>query len=373
MPAPDIDYSRNINKFSKLVVRNKWQVKVLPKWWPCVKDKPIIISEGDSWFDYPAKSLTDVVGVLLKYTVGLQNFGMDSNTNVIDVVSRDKKLDALFLRLERSGDHATELAAKEPDQKNGVWEDKFPSQTLYSALQNKTVAKYVDAILLSAGGNDLVDAVRHGIILDYQQTWLDSHHKDQLEEAAQKVADYYLQALLCRDEFAPNTPVLCHSYAYAVQVSRGTTTQFDFSDAGKLIGALIKFLKLQWIQAPLKAIGINLDDLGEYTIQSDSNLHETFDKKGWPKNPEHAQGEGVHPERALFIKSMLDTLYEAMQRLPSAYQEKTGNKLVAFEYLDVREEVQDPKYWADFIHLNVDGYKLVGGKFVDKIMSMLKS
>ena len=372
MPSPDIDYSRNINKFSKLVVRNKWQVKVLPKWWPCVKNKPVIISEGDSWFDYPAKSLTDVLGVLLKYTIGLQNFGMDSNTNVIDVVSRNKKLDALFLRLERSGDYADELAAKQPDKKHGVWEDKFPSQTLYSALQNKTVAKHVDAILLSAGGNDLVDAVRHGVIEDYPQDWVGSHDKDKLDSAAQNVAEYYLQALLYRDEFAPNAKVLCHSYSYAVQVNRGTTTEFDFSDAGKLIGALIKFLKLEWIKKPLKTIGINLDDLGEYTIQSKSNLHETFDEKGWPKNPEHPKGEGVHPERALFIKSMLDSLYDAIQLLPSLYQEKTGKALYGFEHIDVRNEVQDPKYWSDFIHLNVAGYKVVGAKFVDKIISMLK-
>ena len=372
MPSPDIDYSRNIKAFSKLVARNKWQQRVLPKWWPCVKNKPVIISEGDSWFDYPAKSLTDVLGVLLKYSIGLQNFGMDSNTNVIDVVSRNKKLDGLFLRLERSGDYADELAAKEADKKHGVWEDKFPSQTLYSALQNKTVAKHVDAILLSAGGNDIVHAVRHGVIAEYQQDWQASHDKDKLVTAAQQVAAYYLQALLYRDQFAPKAKVLCHSYAYPVQVSRGTTTEFDFSDAGELIAALLSLLKLQWIKAPLKIMGIELDDLGEYTIQNESSLHTTFDEMGWPKNPEHPQGEGVHPERALFMKSMLDTLHDAMQALPRLYQEKTAKALYGFEYIDVRSEVQDPKYWSDFIHLNVAGYKIVGGKFVDKIIHMLK-
>ncbi len=371
MPAPDIDYSRNIHKYSKLVARNKWLVKHLPSWWPGVKNKPVIISEGDSWFDYPAKSLTDVLGVLLRYTIGLQNFGMDSNTNVIDVVSRDKNLDALFLRLERSGDHAQELSAKQPDKKNGVWEDKFPSNTLYSALQNRTVAKHVDAILLSAGGNDIVHAVRHGVINDYSQDWQDSHDKELLDLATQAVAEHYLQALLYRDEFAPQAKVLCHSYAYAVQVNRGTTTEFDFSDASKLIEVLLKFLKLQWIKSPLKAIGINVDDLGKHTIQGDSNLHETFDEKGWPKNPEHPKGEGVHPERALFIKSMLDSLYDAVNLLPTLYKAKTGKPLYGFEYMDVRNEVQEPKYWSDFIHLNVAGYKVVGKKFVDKIINML--
>ena len=371
MPAPDIDYARNIQKYEKLVARNKWQQQSLPKWWPGVKAKPIIISEGDSWFDFPVKSLTDVLGVLLRHTIGLKNFGMDSKTNVIDFLSRDKKLDGIFLRLERSGDHADELSAKQADKKHGVWEDKFPSHTLYTALQNKTVAKHLDAIVLSAGGNDMVNAVRHGVIQQYQETWQQSYDSQLLKMAAQAVCTHYLQAIEYRDEFAPNAKILCHSYAYAVQVTRGTTTEFDLANVSKLINLLLDYLKLDGLVKPLKAVGININKLGDYTIQGQSNLHKTFDKKGWPANPVVDGVERVHPERAAFIKTMLDVLFESVNELPQEYQAKHNKSLTDFACLDIRNEVQEPKFWADFIHLNSDGYKQVSKRFRDQLLAML--
>ena len=367
MASADIDYSRDIKKYTKLVARNKWQNKYLPSWWPGVKKKPIIISEGDSWFDFPLKSLTDVLGVLLRYGIGLQNFGMDSKTNIMDYVSRDNKLDGLFLRLERSGDTAPELSAKKPNKKGGVAEDKFPSTTLYEALQDRTIQKHLDCILLSAGGNDLVEAARKGVILDYQGTCAGSYEKTKLKDAAQDIVGHFLDALIYRDQFAPTAKVVCHSYAYPIQLSRGTTTEFDFKDASKLIELLLKFLNIGWIKKPLAAIGIDVDDLGSHTMVSDARLHLSLDDKGWPKN----EGILVHPERQAFIKIMINALYDEMQDLPTRYQQKTGKPLTNFEYLDIREMCQDPKYWADFIHLNTKGYKEVGKVFVDKIKAIL--
>ncbi|MFT5593392.1 MAG: lysophospholipase L1-like esterase [Oceanicoccus sp.] len=370
MPNPDIDYARNIQKFEKLVVRNRFRVKHFAKW-PGVKRKPIIISEGDSWFDFPVKSLTDVIGVVLRYSIGLKNFGMDSKTNVIDFLSRDQKLNGIFLRLERSGDHASELAAKEADKRCGVWEEKFPSHTLFSALQNTAIQKHLDAIVLSAGGNDMVDAVRHGVIQTYTGDWQTSYDKDLLAMAAQEVAQYYLQAILYRDEFAPQAQIVTHSYAYAVHLHSGTTTEFDFSEAGKLIKELLSLLKLEMILAPLKTIGVNLTDMGDYKLVSKARLHETFDKCGWPKNEvdedDPKSGKGVNPERAHFIKAMLDALFDEMQNLPTLYQAQTGQPLVGFTCLDVRNDVQDAKYWADFIHLNGDGYKVIAKTFSKKL------
>jgi lysophospholipase L1-like esterase len=374
MPNPDIDYARNIKKFEKLVVRNRFQVKYFKKW-PGVKRKPIVISEGDSWFDFPVKSLTDVLGVLLRYTIGLKNFGMDSKTNVIDFLSRDKKLDGIFLRLERSGDHASELAAKEADKRCGVWEDKFPSHTLYSALQNPSIQQHLGAIVLSAGGNDMVNAVRHGAIQSYTGDWQTSYDKDLLTMAAQEVVQYYLQAILYRDEFAPQAQIVTHSYAYPVQLHSGTTTEFDFAEAGKLIKELLKLLKVDMILAPLKAIGIDLTDMGDYKIVSKARLHETFDEQGWPANPvdedDPKSGKGVSLERAGFIKAMLDALLNEMQNLPNLYQAQTGKVLEGFHYLDLRNEVQDAKYWADFIHLNGDGYKIIAKAFSKKLQALV--
>jgi lysophospholipase L1-like esterase len=374
MANPDIDYTRCYKKFEKLVVRNRWQAKYFKNWFG-VKHKPIIISEGDSWFDFPAKSLTDVLGVLLRYTIGLKGFGMDSKTNIIDFLSRDKQLDGIFLRLERSGDHSRELMAKIPDQSNGVWEDKFPSNTLYSALQNKAVRKHLDAIVLSAGGNDMVDAVRHGVIQTYNGSWQTSYDQDLLAMAAQEVVQHFLQAILYRDEFAPQAQIITHSYSYAIHLHSGTTTEFDFADAGKLIKELLKLLKADVILAPLKMLGIDLTDMGEYKMVSKARLHETFDELGWPINELDAEnpknGIGVHSERALFIKAMLDALFDELQHLPNLYQAQTGKPLERFTCLDIRNEVQDAKYWADFIHLNGDGYEIIAELFSKKIKALL--
>lgn len=371
MASLGIQYNRNIKKFEKKVAQNKWQVSNLPSWWPQVKKKPVLISEGDSWFDYPLKSLTDVLGVFLNYAIGLQNFGMNKKTNVIDYVSRDDALDALTLRLERSGDHAQELIAKQPDKRYGVWEKKFPSQTLYTALQNPTIASNVDVILLSAGGNDMCSAVRRGVIQEFNGDCEQSYDKELLKLASQEVVQYYLQAILYRDQFAPQAKILCHSYAYAIQVYRGTTIEFDLKDIGWLVEALLKHLKLDWLKKPLKDIGINVDDLGEFTKQSEANLHESFDEFNWPANPSSEEKVGVDPDRAQFICDMIDSLYDEMQNLPLLYKSETGQELKGFEYLDVRNEVQDPKYWADFIHLNSDGYKKVGKLFTQKVQSMI--
>ncbi|GAA6134145.1 hypothetical protein NBRC116188_09340 [Oceaniserpentilla sp. 4NH20-0058] len=375
MASADIDYTRNLKEFEKLVARNRWQVNNLPKWWPKVKRKPIIISEGDSWFDFPVKSLTDVLGVFLRYTIGLQKFGMDSKTNVIDFLSRDKTLDGIFLRLERSGDHAKELAAKQPDKRNGVWEKKFPSQTLYTALQNKTARKHVDCIAISAGGNDLVDGVRHGVLQAYTGDWKTSYDHDLLTQTAREIIDQYIIALEYRDEFSPQAHVVTHVYSYAIQLSSGTSTQFDFSDVGFLIKELLGFLKLDIIIKPLKSIGIDITDPGEYTLTSEANLHETFDELGWPANPMNDDGSkspvGVNQERAEFIKAMLDAFFEQMQNLPNLYKEKTGKPLQKFHCIDLRQEVQDPKYWADFIHLNGDGYREISEIFSKKIRELI--
>lgn len=378
MPATVKPYYRNIKKFEKDVYRQKWREKHAKKWWMRLlggtKRHPVIISEGDSWFDFPVKSLTDVPGVGLKYLTGLQNFGMDSNTNVIDWLSRDNSVKAMFLRIERSGDHAEELTAKQPDRCGGVWEKKVPSQTLFTALKNKTVRKHLDAIVLSAGGNDMVKVARHGSLQAYCGSWIDSYDHACLEAGAKDVVQHYLQAILYRDHFAPQAKILCHSYAYANQVSNGMKFEFEFSDVAWLVKVLLKFTKLEMIQKSLTAIGINIDDLGNYTHQKDANLHETMDELGWPKNPDphdHEQGEGfVHPERAAFIKAMIDALYKEMTSLPALYKGTTGKELGDYHYLDIRQSVQAPEYWSDFIHLNNEGYKLVSQQFAKALKAL---
>ncbi len=355
-------YARRIPEFKKRVVRMKWNVKNLPKWWPGVKNKWVVVSEGDSWFDFPLKSLTEYFGFALKKLIGLQGFSIDDKSNVIDHLATDKKLDLQLLRIERSGDVSSELAAAEPDQRGGVKEKDFPSATLTMVLKEKDIAKHMDLILLSAGGNDMVNHAQKHSIQDYNGQWQTSCDPEALKNEAQKITDNFVAALKIRDQYAPQACVITHSYCNAIHTSRGTPLVFDLSAVKRLVDFLMPFFGMRWLEPVMKTMGVNIK--GDYTIDSEAHLHQVFDKHHWPKN----EGETVHPERAAFIQLMLETLQAAMLEIPNKYHAQTGKVLERFEFINIFHECQDAKYWTDYIHLNSKGY----GKVADHFRSRME-
>lgn len=369
MPATTYRYTRNPKLYAKSLARSRFRTRHLPSWLPGTQRKVAILTEGDSWFDFPLKSLTSGVGFLLRFFTGLQGFDASSKTNVIDCLVAESRLDSMTLRIERSGDHADELSAKSSDKTHGVMEERLPSPTLYAALKNKHIGRNLDFILLSAGGNDLINHMRRHAMQDYGGSAESSLDLDELRCMAQRVVQHYLNALLYRDELAPQAHVICHSYAYPVQLYSGTSFCFDINDVGLILGRLFKLIGHTWTRRAFATIGIDINEHGQIFTKDDANLHESFDKKGWPSNPQAVDGKriGVHPERAKAIKFMLDILMAEMQLLPELYQQKTGKVLQRFHYLDLRNEVQSPEYWADFIHLNDRGSKQVVKRFVSLI------
>ena len=354
-------YARRIPEFKKRVVRMKWNVKNMPKWWPGVKDKPVVISEGDSWFDFPLKSLTEYFGFALKKLIGLQGFSIDDKTNVIDHLAFDKSLDLQLLRIERSGDISSELAAETPDERGGVKEKDYPSNTLTMVLKEKEIAKHVDFILLSAGGNDMVNHAQKHSIQDYQGDWQSSCDKHTLKTEAQKITDNFVKALQIRDQYSPNACVITHSYCNAIHTSIGTPLKFDLEAIQNLLNFLLPRFGKTFLEPIMKTLGVNIE--GEYTIDSEAHLHKIFDEHNWPKN----QGQSVHPERQAFIQLMLTTLRSAMLDIPSKYKAATGQTLQRFEFIDIMNECQSPEYWTDYIHLNSAGYKIVAKHFKNKM------
>lgn len=358
-------YSRRIPEFKKRVVRMKWQVKYLPSWWPKVKDKPVVISEGDSWFDFPLKSLAEYFGFALKKLIGLQGFAIDDKTNIIDYLADNKKLDMQLLRIERSGDISSELTAKTPDQRGGVKEKDYPSNTLTMVLKEKNIAKHVDFILLSAGGNDMVNHAQKHSIQDYQTDWRSSCDIPTLKAEAQLITDNFVEALMIRDQYAPQACVVTHSYCNAIHTCIGTPLNFDLQGLTKLLDFLLPKFGIDWLMPVLKTLGVNME--GEYTIDSEAHLHKIFDKHHWPKN----QGDAVHPERQAFIQVMLTILHDTMQDIPKKYQAKTGQVLRKFELINISNECQSPEFWADYIHLNSDGYKVVAKHFQNRMEDVM--
>lgn len=369
-----LNYSRDIEAFCQRLLKRQRQTRTFFKTAFTVLRKPrastlkpVILTEGDSWFDYPLKSLTEVMGSILKHTIGLKNFGVGSHTNVIDHLIADKHVNGLFLRLERSGDTSPDLVAKVSDGQCGVAEKSMPSHTLFEALSRKEIAEQTQFILLSAGGNDMVNRAQRHSILEYDGSWQSSYDPDILQDEADRVVSHYIGAIQLRDQYAPQAHIITHSYCYATHTSKGSPIQFDMKEVGFVKQFLLKLFNLSWLKIPLKSVGLNLSELGEITIDTDAHLHKVFDKKGWPEN----QGESVHPERQAFIKVLLDALYDAMYDIPQRYHEVCGEGLERFDLLDIREECQDARYWADYIHLNPLGYQRIKDCFKNKLLEYL--
>ncbi|EAT12256.1 hypothetical protein HF888_14440 [Bermanella marisrubri] len=369
MPVTTYRYTRNAERYAKSLARSRFRTRRLPGWLPGTQRKIAILTEGDSWFDYPLKSLSSGIGFVLRFFTGLQGFDATSKTNVIDCLVSDSSLNSTTLRIERSGDHADELSAKTSDKTHGVMEERLPSPTLYAVLKNKDIGQNLDCILLSAGGNDLINHMRRHVMQDYCGSAEQSIDVHELRSMAQRVVQHYLNALLYRDEFAPQAHVICHSYAYPIHLYSGTSFCFDINDIGLILGRLFKLIGHTWTRRAFATIGVDINEQGQIFTKDDANLHESFDKKGWPSNPQAVDGKriGVHAERAYAIRLMLDVLMEEMSELPELYRQRTGQDLDRFHYIDLRNEVQKPEYWADFIHLNDKGCTQVVKRFLSVI------
>ena len=105
-------------------------------------NRPSIISEGDSWFDYPKKLLSD------------------KPSNIIDHVHNQTKGKVNLLRMESNGDEATEMLSG--DQRHRLTEILFKSTEM---------GKQVDVLFFSAGGNDIVGDLGPRTFSRKIQTW----------------------------------------------------------------------------------------------------------------------------------------------------------------------------------------------------------
>lgn len=153
-----------------------------------------LITEGDSWFSYP------LVRTIADYVEMMGDFSM--------------------LRLEHSGDDARSILGQGSKQLG----------KLRYYLKNYAI----DALLLSAGGNDLVSRELGKVLAPKAAgaTWQSSVNLARLTTVLDEVVDAFARLLDSRDALRPNCVVFAHSYCYFVPTGRKATGPFGLRSAG---------------------------------------------------------------------------------------------------------------------------------------------
>ncbi|MBI3417746.1 MAG: SGNH/GDSL hydrolase family protein [Verrucomicrobia bacterium] len=239
---------------------------------------PKILTEGDSWFDLPFPG-----------------------RNIIDQLITHYSGEACWLRLEHSGDEATEMFLRDPKQHvNQV-------DTLQRVL--KTYA--FDLILISAGGNDIIgtDGDFFGSLLqsgdeDEPASFLDL---DRLTDKLDEIEEAYRALFALRDQYQLGKKIVAHSYDDAIPQDRGVRLVFP--------------IKGPWF---------------------------------WP----HLIDAGITSPRV-----QCDIVHELMERFKARLQtlaDEPGNK---FLLLDTSDTVNDDQ-WEDELHPSAEGFHTVAEKFL---------
>jgi hypothetical protein len=172
----------------------------------------VMITEGDSWFSYPL------------------------NANLADYI--EMMSDFSLLRLEHNGDEAREILGSGSEQ----------LKKLKYYLKNYPV----DALLMSAGGNDLV-ARELARLLDKKvngNTWQSSVKLPMLTTVLDDIVGSYTRLLDARDALRPGCVIVAHSYCYFQPNGRKATGPFGLLKAGP------------WMRPVLVAKGLDPDTEG---------------------------------------------------------------------------------------------------------------
>jgi len=154
------------------------------RWFP---NRPAIITEGDSWFDYP-------------------------KGNIIDCIQRSNDPRFNILRLENNGDEMMELMSGK--QKHGI-------ASLLQEFSGK-----VDFLLYSGGGNDIVGKWDMEFFLKQKtpnMSWEQCIQKQRFNRKIAQVRSAWLDLLALRDDHSPNTVIITHGYDYPIPRNEGFT------------------------------------------------------------------------------------------------------------------------------------------------------
>src|SRR3954470_21651672 len=231
----------------------------------------VLMTEGDSWFSYPL------------------------NANIADYI--ELMSDFSMLRLEHNGDDAREIM--------GVGSEQLKKLKYY--LKNYPV----DALLMSAGGNDLVAGELKKFVDKKANgaTWQSSIKLATLTTVLDDIVAAYGRLLDARDTLRPKCVVIAHTYCYFQPTGRKATGAFGLLKAGP------------WMRPVLVARGIDPDTEGR--------------------------------ELARFL---IDELHSRLKALAAARSR--------FVVIDMRSALPvDDVHWADEIHPSGVGFRKLAEDF----------
>jgi len=157
-------------------------------------EKPVIISEGDSWFGYPASIIP----------IG------HTGTNIIDHIESSGNCN--ILRLESNGDEA-----------DCMMKDRQKAKMIYVlgeikkklAGLNNAPYPHVHCILFSGGGNDIVGK---GDMPRFLRQWEsgmraeDAMIRDEFDDEIERIRLAYHQLIRLRDAHSIDTKIITHGY-----------------------------------------------------------------------------------------------------------------------------------------------------------------
>jgi hypothetical protein len=172
----------------------------------------VLLTEGDSWFSYPL------------------------NSNIADYI--EMMSDFSILRLEHNGDEARDILKAGSEQ----------LKKLRYYLKNYAV----DALLLSAGGNDLVSGALPKVLdkKTHGTPWQSAIKLATLTTVLDDIVAAYSRLLDARDAVRPKCLVVAHSYCYFQPTGRKASGPFGLLKAGP------------WMRPVLVAKGIDPDTEG---------------------------------------------------------------------------------------------------------------
>jgi hypothetical protein len=180
----------------------------------------VMITEGDSWFSYPL------------------------NANIADHI--EMMSDFSILRLEHNGDEARDILSAKSKQLDNI------------RYYLKTYP--VDAVLVSAGGNDIIAEELKNFLNKKAQgnPWQSAINLGVLTTVLDDIVASYTRLLDARDKLRPKCVVFAHSYCYFQPSGRKARGPFGLLSSGP------------WMRPVLVKKGVDPDtegrDLAKYLV-----------------------------------------------------------------------------------------------------------
>jgi lysophospholipase L1-like esterase len=139
-------------------------------------ERPIILSEGDSWFSYPRRK------------------------SIVDHIQKMGRFD--LYRLAKPGDEIVEIMSGKQKRILRRLLIKFP----------------IDLILFSGGGNDITSEDLVSLLKDRSKTnsWEDAINKERFYRRLQHIKDAYLDLIDLRDDHRETCTIMTHGYDYPI-------------------------------------------------------------------------------------------------------------------------------------------------------------